>query len=126
MMSVGGGARRIELGGNPHTFQKATLDLLRRGVVCKIAGHERKKVAAARPSCEDTFTIGARILDLRHRRHQVRHNDTSRELCRGERKYGLQHFAVAQMNVRSEEHTSELQSLMRISYAVFCLHKQTQ
>src|SRR3546814_9220777 len=26
---------------------------------------------------------------------------------------------------RSEEHTSELQSLMRISYAVFCLKKQT-
>src|SRR3546814_7925097 len=28
--------------------------------------------------------------------------------------------------VRSEEHTSELQSLMRISYAVFCLKKQKQ
>src|SRR3546814_21080167 len=27
---------------------------------------------------------------------------------------------------RSEEHTSELQSLMRISYAVFCVKKQTQ
>src|SRR3546814_2020332 len=27
--------------------------------------------------------------------------------------------------VRSEEHTSELQSLMRISYAVFCLQKKT-
>src|SRR3546814_7283840 len=27
-------------------------------------------------------------------------------------------------NRRSEEHTSELQSLMRISYAVFCLKKQ--
>src|SRR3546814_1740661 len=27
---------------------------------------------------------------------------------------------------RSEEHTSELQSLMRISYAVFCLKKNTQ
>src|SRR3546814_4599941 len=26
---------------------------------------------------------------------------------------------------RSEEHTSELQSLMRISYAVFCLQKKT-
>src|SRR3546814_8967177 len=26
--------------------------------------------------------------------------------------------------VRSEEHTSELQSLMRISYAVFCLNKK--
>src|SRR3546814_9110204 len=29
-----------------------------------------------------------------------------------------------QIEVRSEEHTSELQSLMRISYAVFCLTKQ--
>src|SRR3546814_6253249 len=27
-------------------------------------------------------------------------------------------------NIRSEEHTSELQSLMRISYAVFCLKKK--
>src|SRR3546814_4100222 len=29
-------------------------------------------------------------------------------------------------NLRSEEHTSELQSLMRISYAVFCLKKKKQ
>src|SRR3546814_2902455 len=28
------------------------------------------------------------------------------------------------MRLRSEEHTSELQSLMRISYAVFCLKKK--
>src|SRR3546814_5438843 len=28
------------------------------------------------------------------------------------------------LSVRSEEHTSELQSLMRISYAVFCLKKK--
>src|SRR3546814_2221778 len=28
------------------------------------------------------------------------------------------------LHVRSEEHTSELQSLMRISYAVFCLNKK--
>src|SRR3546814_1911611 len=32
--------------------------------------------------------------------------------------------AVAQLEPRSEEHTSELQSLMRISYAVFCLKKK--
>src|SRR3546814_6803606 len=31
---------------------------------------------------------------------------------------------VADQNQRSEEHTSELQSLMRISYAVFCLKKK--
>src|SRR3546814_3303284 len=30
------------------------------------------------------------------------------------------------VNDRSEEHTSELQSLMRISYAVFCLKKKTE
>src|SRR3546814_6052279 len=33
---------------------------------------------------------------------------------------------VASGCARSEEHTSELQSLMRISYAVFCLKKKTQ
>src|SRR3546814_1247745 len=32
----------------------------------------------------------------------------------------------AQRQCRSEEHTSELQSLMRISYAVFCLKKKKQ
>src|SRR3546814_2055012 len=32
---------------------------------------------------------------------------------------------LAERPRRSEEHTSELQSLMRISYAVFCLKKQT-
>src|SRR3546814_2060038 len=31
---------------------------------------------------------------------------------------------MAVLPVRSEEHTSELQSLMRISYAVFCLKKK--
>src|SRR3546814_10793119 len=31
---------------------------------------------------------------------------------------------VARVSRRSEEHTSELQSLMRISYAVFCLKKK--
>src|SRR3546814_6911999 len=34
----------------------------------------------------------------------------------------LDHFMGSQ-RLRSEEHTSELQSLMRISYAVFCLKK---
>src|SRR3546814_3636984 len=33
-------------------------------------------------------------------------------------------FRLAMLDGRSEEHTSELQSLMRISYAVFCLKKK--
>src|SRR3546814_4341027 len=32
-------------------------------------------------------------------------------------------FLIEKTRLRSEEHTSELQSLMRISYAVFCLKK---
>src|SRR3546814_2851914 len=31
---------------------------------------------------------------------------------------------LGELDLRSEEHTSELQSLMRISYAVFCLKKK--
>src|SRR3546814_5554014 len=33
-------------------------------------------------------------------------------------------IALGMLPIRSEEHTSELQSLMRISYAVFCLNKK--
>src|SRR3546814_10740674 len=43
--------------------------------------------------------------------------EVGRDLLRG----GID---IAKVGMRSEEHTSELQSLMRISYAVFCLKKQ--
>src|SRR3546814_3648345 len=39
------------------------------------------------------------------------------------RSFDVGHAALAQLRMRSEAHTSELQSLMRISYAVFCLKK---
>src|SRR3546814_1842356 len=39
--------------------------------------------------------------------------------------FALFHRAKGKL-MRSEEHTSELQSLMRISYAVFCLKKKTK
>src|SRR3546814_5913816 len=42
---------------------------------------------------------------------------TARDRCRR---------ATTRCPHRSEEHTSELQSLMRISYAVFCLQKKKQ
>src|SRR3546814_8356766 len=54
-----------------------------------------------------------------------------RELKRGGQIYFLhnevrdiEHFARKIQELRSEEHTSELQSIMRISYAVFCLTKK--
>src|SRR3546814_7758153 len=50
-------------------------------------------------------------------RADIRHGQTLRNGC------GRRSTAYARW--RSEEHTSELQSLMRISYAVFCLKKKT-
>src|SRR3546814_9357940 len=41
-------------------------------------------------------------------------------------KTGLEELLRAFGATRSEEHTSELQSLMRISYAVFCLKNKTK
>src|SRR3546814_7803060 len=54
--------------------------------------------------------------DVPDRRRQV-HRDRSFARRTSEIRRGAQ---------RSEEHTSELQSLMRISYAVFCLKKKTK
>src|SRR3546814_9536387 len=42
----------------------------------------------------------------------------------GQRELALMKPSAILVNIRSEEHTSELQSLMRISYAVFCLKKK--
>src|SRR3546814_3010827 len=39
---------------------------------------------------------------------------------------GKTYIPTQETELRSEEHTSELQSLMRISYAVFCLKKKTK
>src|SRR3546814_6129171 len=60
--------------------------------------------------------------DAHHARHQrIAHR--VRRLQREDRRWLLR--AQKRPPTRSEEHTSELQSLMRISYAVFCLKKKT-
>src|SRR3546814_7591604 len=45
-------------------------------------------------------------------------------VCRHHREHPGQGLCGRDEALRSEEHTSELQSLMRISYAVFCLKKK--
>src|SRR3546814_1709995 len=42
----------------------------------------------------------------------------------GQQRLGIPRIAFEHRDRRSEEHTSELQSLMRTSYAVFCLKKK--
>src|SRR3546814_4761204 len=53
-----------------------------------------------------------------HRPFRRQHQPEQTDLLR------RQHPPLRAPPVRSEEHTSELQSLMRISYAVFCLKKK--
>src|SRR3546814_10468106 len=50
--------------------------------------------------------------------------DVSSGISRTQRQFDLVQARAVALLVRSEEHTSELQSLMRISYAVFCLKKK--
>src|SRR3546814_8241810 len=61
----------------------------------------------------DACALGQLALDL----HVVRHAGTRLAITTNHQRLDIG---------RSEEHTSELQSLMRISYAVFCLKKKTQ
>src|SRR3546814_9652380 len=48
----------------------------------------------------------------------------SREAMKDDMEALIHHFKLFTEGYRSEEHTSELQSLMRISYAVFCLKQK--
>src|SRR3546814_6028500 len=63
----------------------------------------------------------------RHRRHAFRsaRAGTAAGRNRGRRDGAAGDRRAAGPRARSEEHTSELQSLMRISYAVFCSTKKT-
>src|SRR3546814_9332022 len=47
-------------------------------------------------------------------------------VLRSDRGQRVERRALEEGDLRSEEHTSELQSLMRISYAVFCLKKKNK
>src|SRR3546814_1771117 len=75
--------------------------------------------------------VDLRVVEARHR------PGVEAERARGQDQVGALQAAVAERRLaaaiagavepalRSEEHTSELQSLMRNSYAVFCLNKKT-
>src|SRR3546814_993633 len=61
------------------------------------------------------------ILGVDRRHHEGRGPGAGRAVIFGDQPGRLRR----PLEPRSEEHTSELQSLMRISYAVFCLNKKT-
>src|SRR3546814_9955165 len=97
MAGMAPGAVRGQLGRFGFTGNKATTQ------IAKLSGGERARLALALITREAPHLL---ILD-----EPTNHLD------------GDAREALVQALGRSEEHTSELQSLMRISYAVFCLKK---
>src|SRR3546814_4935215 len=77
------------------------------------AGPDEQQVAALQFRDRDFLRGTGLIQPHRHVRQQLREFLES-ALC----------WLIERISIRSEEHTSELQSLMRISYAVFCLKKK--
>src|SRR3546814_8890716 len=86
-------------------------------------------IPAHRP--QDHITLEMAPLEIRHRSVRpisAKHAQASRFLQQSpllDRRWRHRIRARFLGPGRSEEHTSELQSLMRISYAVFCLKKNT-
>src|SRR3546814_9529166 len=66
----------------------------------------------------------SRSLSFKRRRIACRTEDSPRLVGKGSLRRRLKRLLSPDRSIRSEEHTSELQSLMRISYAVFCLKKK--
>src|SRR3546814_1157006 len=100
---------RAWAGQNGSTLFRSDGELLFLAPLTRHIGFEnRKKVAAERLAVDvdhaDAVRLARRIAN-RARRH-------------------FRRATVPDLRNRSEEHTSELQSLMRSSYAVFCLKKK--
>src|SRR3546814_1731173 len=92
-----------------HLFDTIIHKLLHQGVLRK--GLRRRHIDQARVIA----LIEMAVLRIHHSCLSIAHEVLAKVL--------VECVAVA-LELRSEEHTSELQSLMRISYAVFCLKKK--
>src|SRR3546814_6171855 len=96
-------------------------------MVTDLLAETRRRIAAARPA--SAAAVRHMAAPLVAFSEEMRQNDRALRTFLFARMY--RHYKVNRMTskargvVRSEEHTSELQSLMRISYAVFCLKKKT-
>src|SRR3546814_3684353 len=110
-------------------------DLDRRGAAAgpdRTLRLRRSRQLHLRPACPERPGDGASQVSQDGELHPPEHRRSAEPVQQGlrpgSRPAGLSGFRDRQelpaLHVRSEEHTSELQSLMRISYAVFCLKKK--
>src|SRR3546814_4226496 len=106
-------------------FRRLLTTILAAGVPEPAARLKQRLAAACREQGRPPFdhkTAGYK----RFKDYLLRHADliTLSEGVGGDMVVSLREGASGSTASRSEEHTSELQSLMRISYAVFCLQKK--
>src|SRR3546814_7550420 len=96
--------------------------------MAEVAGDRSGRRPLFPPEMQETGDIGAHLVG-----HGVEPGDVeglwavnvhASDAAAGVDDPGKHHAGNLAPAVRSEEHTSELQSLMRISYAVFCLKKK--
>src|SRR3546814_2671817 len=82
-----------------------------------------RSVSNARRHAHEDFRNNCRV---RRSKMQTENCVGKKSCCRQAATARRHHYSPrpGHRNGRSEEHTSELQSLMRISYAVFCLKKK--
>src|SRR3546814_5590145 len=120
-------ARRLEIGkffDRPHFDRHAGKARYRRRGRLPGAGigrrdDERRRLRPARRDLARLFVAALRQLDRRE--IMARHAGVAGGFAVADE--DRPHMRHLSEYLRSEEHTSELQSLMRISYAVFCLKK---
>src|SRR3546814_4202328 len=114
----------------PHALQLLRIE----GGVADIVGEQRERrtqIGRQREQAEDRLVGIRRAVDLRAE-PLLGLGKSDRIEARRPLVHQAQHQRLGAERtmrvggIRSEEHTSELQSLMRISYAVFCLKKKKQ
>src|SRR3546814_1347524 len=119
--------RALEIGDGdevittPMTAFATTLAIMRAGAIPVLADIEPDSGLLAIESARRCVSPRTRAIVLVHLYGQVRDMDGWKDLCREHAIELIEDCAQS----RSEEHTSELQSLMSISYAVFCLTHKT-
>src|SRR3546814_10329723 len=83
-----------------------------------------RSMAAARPRNVSRWRFAVICSPARHRRPAA--EGTEKSILNTHKLFYARRWLHSSFFARSEEHTSELQSLMRISYAVFCLKKKRE
>src|SRR3546814_6917218 len=108
------------------TLFRSHRSLLADGAICRRRGRGAGIAPAALPPCRRSRRLGRQFPRADPAQRRLPGDRGRRSVRRSARSPALSHGRWRGLLARSEEHTSELQSLMRISYAVFCLKKKNK